>query len=194
MLLDRYPKEFKLDENTSAVIRPMRRLDEDAVLDFFKTLNEEDCLYLRNDVSNPRVIRSWFQNIDYNRVLPLLVFIGDEVAANGTLHRKPFSWMRHLGGIRIVVAPAYRRFGVARILAEELFDNAKDEGLEKLTAEVLQNQDVALKVFSRLGFYKEAILKNYVLDAKGKRHDLVQMTMDIGDSLSDTGKSDKAKQ
>ena len=61
-------------------------------------------------------------------------------------------------------------------------------------SEVLQNQDVALKVFSRLGFYKEAILKNYVLDAKGKRHDLVQMTMDIGDSLSDTGKSDKAKQ
>ncbi len=185
MLLDRYPKEFALDKKHTFIIRPMRRIDEDAVLDFFTTLNEEDHLYLRNDVTNPRVIRSWFQNIDYNRVLPLLVVIDEEVVANGTLHRKPFSWMRHLGGIRIVVAPNYRRFGLARTLAGELFDNAMDEGLEKLTAEVMQNQKVALKAFSSLGFYREAVLKDYVLDANGTRHNLVQMTMNIGDSAGE---------
>lgn len=179
MLLDRYPKEIELGAESKIILRPMTRDDEDPLLEFFGSLTEQDRLYLRNDVSNARVIRSWFGKIDYKRVFPILAFDEGKVVGNATLHRRPFSWMRHIGEIRIVVAPDYRKMGLARVLADELFDNAIDEELEKLTADFAADQKVALKVFSRLGFRKEATLKNYVLDADGKLHDLVVMTRDI---------------
>ncbi len=181
MLLSRYPKEVQLKDGSSVILRPMTRSDEGQLLDFFTNLTEEDRLYLRNDVANVRVVRSWFEQIDYQRVFPLLAIAGEDVVGDATLHRKPFSWMRHMGGIRIVVAQAYRKLGLARILADELLENALDEGLEKLTAEVVVNQDIALEAFSRLGFRKEAILKDYVLDSNGVRHNLVLMIKDIGE-------------
>jgi RimJ/RimL family protein N-acetyltransferase len=159
----------------------MIRDDEDVILEFFESLTEQDRLYLRNDVSNPWVIRSWFENIDYKRVFPVIAFAGEKVVGNATLHRRPFSWMRHIAEIRIVVSPQFRQKGLARILANELYDNAIDEELEKLTAELAADQKVALKVFSRIGFKKESTLKDYVLDAKGDRHDLVVMTMNLSD-------------
>ena len=179
MLLSHYPKEVQLKDGSSVILRPMTRSDEGALLDFFTNLTDEDRLYTRNDVANVRVVRSWFEKIDYKRVFPLLAVAGDEIVGDATLHRKPFSWMRHMGGIRIVVAPEYRKLGLARILADELLENAVNEGLEKLTADVVVDQDTALEVFSRLGFRKEAILKDYVLDAEGVRHDLVMMVKDI---------------
>jgi RimJ/RimL family protein N-acetyltransferase len=181
LLLSRYPKEVQLKDGSSVMLRPMTRLDEGPLLDFFTNLTEEDRLYLRNDVSNVRVVRSWFEQIDYQRVFPLLAVAGEDIVGDATLHRKPFSWMRHMGGIRIVIAPAYRNLGLARILADELLENALDEGLEKLTADVVIDQDVALEAFARLGFRKEATLKEYVLDSEGVRHDLVMMVKDIGD-------------
>jgi ribosomal protein S18 acetylase RimI-like enzyme len=87
--------------------------------------------------------------------------------------------MRHMGGVRIVVSPDYRRHGLARLLANEIFDNATDEELEKLTAEVVADQKAVLEVFSRLGFREEAIMRDYILDAVGNRQDLVIKTRDL---------------
>ena len=64
---------------------------------------------------------------------------------------------------------------------KELLENAADEGLEKLTADVVADQGTALEVFSRLGFRKEAVLKEYVLDSEGVKHDLVMMIKDVGE-------------
>jgi len=181
LLLSHYPKEIQLKDGTSVILRPMTRSDEGALLDFFTSLTDEDRLYTRSDVANVRVVRSWFDQIDYQRVFPLLAVSGDEIVGDATLHRKPYSWMRHMGGIRIIVAPDYRKLGLARILADELIENAVDEGLERLTADVVVDQDIAIEVFTRLGFRKEATLKDYVLDAEDVKHDLVMMTKDIGE-------------
>ena len=179
MLLERYPKEVQLSDGGAVTLRPLVRMDEEAMLDFFAGLTDADRLYLRNDVSTPGVIKDWIKNIDYRRVLPILACDGDRIVGNATLHRKAFGWMRHLGEVRIVVSPDFRKKGLARILAEELFENAVDEELEKLTAEMVVDQKSVIKVFSKLGFHKEVTLKNFVLDAEGIRHDLVIMTKDL---------------
>ncbi len=179
MLLERYPKEVELKGGKSVTLRPMVRTDEEDLLDFFGGLTDRDRLYLRNDVSNPGLIRDWIKHIDYKRVFPILACAGSRIVGNATLHRKPFGWMRHMGGVRIVISPDYRKHGLARLLAKEIFDNAIDEELEKLTAEVVADQKAVLEVFSKLGFREEAIMRDYVLDAVGNRQNLVIMTRDL---------------
>jgi RimJ/RimL family protein N-acetyltransferase len=179
MILDEYPKEITLKDGSTLTLRPMVASDEGALLAFFQGLSEAERLYLRDNVSDPAVIKGWAKSVDYNRVLPILAMDGDRVVGDATLHRNPHSWMRHVGEIRIVVSSEYREKGLARLLAAEVFQNAVTSGLEKLIAEMLTDQHDARRVFGRMGFREEAILKDQVLDVDGNRHDLLIMSNDV---------------
>ena len=180
MLLDRYPQRVTLQDGTELVLKAMNKQDERTLMDFFEDLHDSDRLYLRNDVSNYRVVRDWFNNLNYNRVFPLLALHEGRIVANATLHRKPFGWMRHVGETRIVVSPSFRKRGLARVMFTEIIYTAEEAGLEKLTAEMAVTQVGAIEVFRKMGFKDEAILKDYIRDAKGEVHDLLIMTLDIG--------------
>ncbi len=179
MLLERYPQKVTLRDCTDLVLRTMNKQDERALLEFFEGLEDVDRLYLRNDVSSYRVVREWFQNLNYKKVLPLLAVHGDRIVANATLHRKPFGWMRHVGEIRIVVSPDFRNRGLARTMLTELIQTAAEAGLDKLTAEMAVSQNDAVEVFRKMGFKDETTLKGYIKDARNNVHDLLILTLDI---------------
>lgn len=179
MLLEKYPEKIDLKDGTQLTLRAMTKQDDRDLMDFFESLTKEDRLYLRNDVSSYRVVREWFENLNYSRVFPLLAIVDDKIVANATLHRKPFGWMRHVGEIRIVVSPEYRKKGLARIMAAEIIENARSAGLEKLTAEMAVSQKDAFEAFHKLGFKDEATLTDYIRDGKDKGHDLLIMTLKL---------------
>jgi RimJ/RimL family protein N-acetyltransferase len=179
VMLEEYPKTVSLKDGSTVVCRPMVREDEGSLLEFFTSLSKVDRLYLRDDVTNPEVVRSWAENLDYDRVLPILALSEDRIVANATLHRNPFGWMRHVGAIRMVVGEDFRERGLARTMAAEVFQNAIAAKLDKIVAEMLTDQHDARKVFSRLGFREEAILKDHVQDADNVPHDLLIMTNDV---------------
>jgi len=179
MILEEYPKTVSLKDGTSVVFRPMVREDEGSLLEFFSSLSTTDRLYLRDDVTNPEIIRSWAENVDYEKTLPILALSEERIVGNATLHRQPFGWMKHVGTIRIVIAQDFREKGLARALAAEIFQNALAAKLDKIVAEMLTDQHNARKVFSRLGFRDEAVLKDHVLDADNVKHDLLIMTNDV---------------
>ena len=180
MLLDRYPQKITLADGAELTLRAMNRQDERALMDFFESLGEADRLYMRNDVSSYRVVREWFTNLNYKRVFPLLAVHEGRIVANATLHRKPFGWMRHVGEVRIVVSPDFRKRGLARTMFAELIETAAEAGLEKLTAEMAVSQTAAIEVFRKAGFKDEAVLKGYIKDTRGEVHDLLIMTLETG--------------
>ena len=179
MILEEYPKEVTLRDGSKVVLRPVVKEDEEALYQFFKGLSKEDRLYLRDDVLNRDIIRGWMENLDYDKVLPIVAVDGDEIIADATLHRNPHGWMRHVGEIRMSVAGSHRGRGLARIIAAEIFHQAVGFGLDKLVAEMLTVQGNAQRVFTRLGFKEEAVLKNHGMDSTGKKHDLIIMSNDV---------------
>ncbi len=178
-LLSEYPKKFKTRDNLGITIRQMIKEDETKLIEFFKKLPETDRMYLRDDVSKPEIIRKWVENLNYERVFPILAFYEDKIIGDATLHREKFGWKQHIGEIRIVVDPDYRKKGVGAILAHEIYYISLKTGLKKLMAEMMVEQQNAIKVFDKLGFIQEAVLSGHVIDSKGKAHNLVIMTNDV---------------
>ncbi|TNF50733.1 N-acetyltransferase, partial [bacterium] len=176
MMLDEYPKEITLRDNSKVTLRPLVKEDEAALIEFFQGLIEEDRLYLREDVADPEIIRGWMENIDYEKVLPILAIDEGKIIADATLHRDSHGWMRHVGHIRMSVAGSHRGRGLARIMAAEVFQHAVTAGLDKLVAEMLTIQENAQRVFTRLGFKEEAVLKDHGIDNNGQKHDLIIMS------------------
>jgi len=178
MPLKEFPKEILLRDRTPVTIRPMQAGDTGPLLAFFRRLPPEDRQFLRDDVTRPETIEGWGRGLDYEQVLPLLAESGDQIIGDATLHRYG-RWRRHVGEIRVVTDPCFRRRGLASVLAREIFYLALQLGLDKMVAEMAADQMAARKVFEKLGFQPEARLVNHIQDTQGKKHDLLILSTDI---------------
>lgn len=179
-ILKDYPKEVALKEKrTKVLIRPIEASDRNSLLKFFRSLPEKDRLYLRDDVTKEETIDKWVKHINYERVFPLLAFHEKSIVADATLHRNEYSWTRHVGEIRIVVAEGFRRKGLGFILLRELFYVAVKMGLHKMVAEAVEDDLSAVRMLEKLGFQKEAVLKNHVMDPRAIKHNLLIMSNDV---------------
>ncbi|MDA0733868.1 MAG: GNAT family N-acetyltransferase [Chloroflexi bacterium] len=181
-----YPTTYLTEDSAPMIIRPMVPEDEAALLDFFKTVPEEDRYFLKEDVVDPRVIQHWAENLDYSRVLPLLAIMDDKIIGEGTLHHRRAGARQHIGELRIVVDPAYRNRGVGRGLLHKLIDVAGDKGLKKLMFEVVADTEEAAKHTAMvLGFVPVAALPHHVRDLHGNVHHVVILERELLDpSLS----------
>jgi RimJ/RimL family protein N-acetyltransferase len=175
-----YQKECKLKDGTTVALRPLVADDRDGLITFFQSLPENLRLYLRHDVTDVSIIESWTENIDYNRVFPVLALEGEHIVGNASLHRIPYGWKRHIGNVRVAVAPQYHDKGLATLLINEIVELAAEFGVEKLWAELPLNFPAALAVFRKAGFSSKAVIEGLVKDLRGRSTDVVIMVCDIG--------------
>jgi RimJ/RimL family protein N-acetyltransferase len=173
-----YPEETRLKDGTPITLRPIEEGDFQGLVSFFQSLPEEDRLYLKEDVTDTKVIRKWVEHIDPLHIRALLALHGDKIVGDATLHIGGRGWSRHLGEIRCVVAREYQRKGLGSVMAYHLLLEAKRRRLKVLKTELMSNQMGAIKAFSRIGFERSALLRGHAVDLKGKQHDLVIMSSD----------------
>ena len=170
-----YPKELTLlKSGASVTIRLLQPEDGPELLGFFSRIPEEERLYLKEDVTSPKVIEGWVTGLDFTRVLPLIALVNGRIVADGTLHRNALGSRRYVGEIRIVVDPAYRGQGLGSMIMRELHEFAYENGLDRLVFELVESkQDNAISVARKLGFDKVATLPNFVRDLDGQVYNMV---------------------
>jgi RimJ/RimL family protein N-acetyltransferase len=173
-----YPRRARTEAG-EIEFRLMSRADEAAVLDFARRLPTHDLLFLPRNISEPKVLSAWINEIERGAITSLLAIKDGKVVGCGTLVRDPHSWSPHVGGIRMVVSLEVRGQGVGRALSQETFAFALGAGLEKLVAQMTVDQRAAIALFESLGFKAEALLRDHVRDVDGKKHDIVVLGHNI---------------
>lgn len=167
--LKRYPKRL----SGGLTLRPMENYDEAALVDFFKRIPVEERRLFKDDVRNAEVIRGWVRNLNYENILPILVFDGARIVADASLHRDRKGWSRHVAKIRITLDPEFRRRGLAKALVREFIEIAPDLQVAILDAEILSRQKGAIQLFEDLGFIQTATLTQHAIDLSGRPHDVL---------------------
>ncbi len=167
-----YPRHVKTDGG-DIEFRLMARADEAAALAFAQKLSTHDLLFLPRNISQPKVLSAWINEIERGAITSLLAVKGDTVVGCGTLVRDPHSWSPHVGEIRMVVSTDVCGQGVGRALSQDTFALALGAGLEKLSVQMTVDQQAAIVLFESLGFKAEALLRDHVRDVDGKKHDIV---------------------
>ena len=176
IIAKRYPTEGKLGNDRKFKIRLMVPTDIEAVLTFAKSLNLNDLLFLRINITERSAVERWAHYIETGRTYTVLALDGDRVIGEASLLHSTASWTRHIGEIRMQVIPEARRNGLARVLAQEIEWIAKQMSLTMLTARMTLEQEAAQKVFRQLGFQREAVLWDYVMTADGQTRNLLVAT------------------
>jgi len=171
--LDRYPKEITLKDGALVTFRPMVREDVDRLWDFFRQIPLEDKMYFREDVDRREEVDRWARHLDYDTVLPVLAFSEGRVVGDATLHRNKTGWKQRVGTVRILIATDFRHRGLGTAMIRELRHLGEKASLHYLLAEVIEEQQAAIRAFEKLGFERMVVYRNYVNDQRGRLHNLV---------------------
>lgn len=173
-----YPRTVSCD-GLGVELEPMSPYDAPALAAFIATLPPHDLLFLSRDITQPKVIAAWMEAIGQGRVRSLVAREGGQVVGCTAIVLHELSWSRHVGELRVLVAPSWRGRGLGRLLIQECFAQALELELEKLVVQMTVDQRAAIAVFEGLGFRAEALLRDHVKDRDGRKHDLALLSHDV---------------
>ncbi|HTV31219.1 MAG TPA: GNAT family N-acetyltransferase [Xanthobacteraceae bacterium] len=168
-----------LRDGSRIAIRPFSTADRPQVCTFFERVPEDDRAFLKEDVINRAEVEAWLARLNPATETMIVADSQNGIIGTGVLARDVHGWARHVGEIRIVADPGTRRLGLGHVLAETIFALAVRLGLEKIIAQMMADQEGAIRVFELLGFRTEATLRNHVRDRYGHKHDLTVMANDL---------------
>src|SRR3989304_3056238 len=93
-----YPKEVKVRDGSTVVLKPFGRKDKDALFLFFQKLPEADRLFLKDNVTDPAVVERWATELNYEKGFPLLAWRGDGGWGAGRRSETTKRFFRSWGG------------------------------------------------------------------------------------------------
>lgn len=183
--LPAYPKQISLRDGTQVMLRPMLPEDGDELFKLFRGLPSVDRYYLKESVTSPDTIKRWVTEIDYNKVFPLLAFVGDRVIADATLHRIRALAFLHVGELRFVVDAEFRNKGLGTALLHELATIADQNGLKKLLFQAVSGmEDPAIRMAKLYGFRTAGTLQNHAEDSDHRLRDVVLLEMALAEEFA----------
>ncbi len=146
---------------------------------FVATIPEHDLLFLSSDITHKKVMNAWIRSAKTGRVKSLLAREGGVIIGCTAIVLNILSWSRHVGELRVLLAPEWRGQGLGTTLMQECFVQALELGLEKLCMQATVDQPAAIVGFENLGFRAEALFHNHVKDSEGRLYDLAVLSHDV---------------
>jgi len=174
---NRYPRVFKCGNGKVVAVRPLAPDDLFPLLEFFARLPAEDRLHLRVDVTDRDIVERRMRPPSHWNVLRLVALCGERIVAEATIEHAAHGFSAHVGEIRVIVAPDFRRTGLAGYLCRQLLAHGAVENLEKIEVRLMRDQPAGQRFFEKLGFQEDGLLRGFVKDIEGKNHDLLVMSL-----------------
>lgn len=171
--LERYPKDVILRDGARVSLRPMVPEDADRLWSFLRQLPEIDKSHFREDVDSRDAVERWAKSLDYDTVLPILAIREDRIVGDVTLFRNKSGWKQRIGIVRILISPDFRKRGLGTALIREIRHLGEKGSLTYLVAEVIEEQQAAIRALERMGFERAVVYRNFANDRGGRLHNLV---------------------
>jgi L-amino acid N-acyltransferase YncA len=146
-----YRQVVTLQEGTRVLLRPLTKEDYVALTELYASVEPDELAYFRHDVSDPKIVAGWIENLDYDRVFPLVAVLGNKISGNITLHLGQAS-SRHIGEVRLYLAKEFRGRGLGTKMVHAIIDIARRRGLLMLEVRVVRDQVNIIQAFHNSGF------------------------------------------
>lgn len=165
-----------LRDGARVLLRPLVPDDRQALIDFYVPVSKEERRYMRHNINDPALIASWAENLDYERVFPLVAVVGDRIVGNGTLHFGE-GHARHRAEFRIFLAKDFRRRGLGNKLIQALIENARRRSIYLLEVQIISDHVDVIKAMSKAGFENVCTFEDYFQLPDGELKDVVHMVL-----------------
>ena len=171
-----YRQVVTLRDGARVLLRPLVADDRQALLGLFIPVPPEERRFMRHNVNSPDVVNSWIDQLNYDKVFPLIALVGDRIVGVGTLHFHEGA-ARHRGEIRLFLSKDFRRRGLGMKMTQSLIDYAKRKSLYLLEVQVVRDLTNDIKAMQKCGFESSCTLEDYYMLPDGELRDVVILTL-----------------
>jgi RimJ/RimL family protein N-acetyltransferase len=165
-----------LRDGARVLLRPLLKEDRQAMLDMFLPISFDERRFMRHNVNDPDVINSWIDNIDYDKIFPLVCLVGDRIVGNGTLHFHEGP-ARHRCEMRLFLSKEFRRRGLGNKLIQALIEHAKRRGMYMVEVEIVSDHVEVIKAMQQCGFRTLVTYENYYMLPDGEMRDVLHLAL-----------------
>ena len=171
-----YRQIITLSDGGRVLLRPLTKDDRQGLLDLFTPLRADDVRFLRHNVREAKLVNQWIDELDYDKVFPLVAVVNDQIVGNATLHFNEGP-ARHRAEVRIFLAKEIRRRGVGTRLLQSLIEIARRRSLYLLEAQIVTDQAPVIKAFRNLGFEQKCVLEDFFILPDGEPRDVAHLIL-----------------
>jgi len=170
-----------LRDGTHVTLKEPTASDTERSRQFFLSLPTEERRYFRYDLSKAVVVESLIRQAEAGLAYRVIALVegGGDVVGHGALYFSHDGWQRHIGEIRVLVAPEYRGRRLGTHIIGQLFEEAEKRGVQKVVVRLAEPEIGARRIFDRLGFIVDAVLPGHVKDADGNLVALIVMSCSL---------------
>jgi L-amino acid N-acyltransferase YncA len=136
-------------------------------------------LFLRRDITREDQVELWLNDVRTGLTTSVAAIYNDELVGYASVASDGLTWTRHVRELRVAVGESMRRLRLGRLLMQQAFAIAREQGALKMIAQMTVDQEAAISVFKKMGFEPEALLRRQVMDRDGTLHDLQIMSLDV---------------
>ena len=165
-----------LRDGARVLIRPLTKDDRDGLAGLFVPVTRDELRFMRHNVSDPNVVYSWIDQLDYDKVFPLVAVVGERIVGEATLHFQQGA-ARHRGEVRIFLSKDFRRRGLGMKLTQAIIEVAKRRSLYLLEVQIVRDLSNDIKAMERVGFEVNCAFEDYYMLPDGELRDVVHMIL-----------------
>lgn len=167
-----------LRDGARVLLRPLTHEDRQALLDFFLPVSMDDRRLMRHNVNDAAVVTDWIENLDYDKVFPLVAVVSDRIVGEATLHFDEGP-SRHRAEMRIFLAKDFRRRGLGNRLIQAIIDLARKRSIYLLEVQIISDQVNVIKAMQKVGFKAVCTFEDYYMLPDGELRDVVHLVMPL---------------
>jgi RimJ/RimL family protein N-acetyltransferase len=171
-----YRQVVTLRDGARILLRPLIKEDRQALIDLFGPISKDDKRYFRTNIIDTEVIGRWVDDLDYDKVLPIVAVSGDRIVGDATLHFRQGP-ARHRAEVRIFLSKDFRQRGLGGRMLQALIDLAKRRSLYILEVDIVSDQTPIIKAFQKAGFSLKCVFDDYFMLPDGDLRDLAHLIL-----------------
>ena len=170
--------KIRLKDGRELRVRRFTEDDKDGVAEMMASLSDEAVRWGMPPYTRERLERGWWSRME--NVTALIALDGDRVAGYAGLRK--FSHPRRRGNSDYVVylPQDYHNVGLGTAMTRRIIELASEEGFHRIGLRVVADNEIALRVYEKVGFVVEGVLRDTFFGDDGRYHDEVQMGLILG--------------
>lgn len=167
-----------LRDGVRVLLRPLAKEDYEELLEYYSHLGKDDLIYMRHNVKDPQVVKDWVDNLNYDKVLPLVAVVKDRIVGSASLHYFEGP-KRHIAEFRLFLAKDFRKRGLGMKMTRSMIDLARKHDVHIIVGEVIAEQTKVVRAFEQLGFKAQCLLEDYYIFPDGETRDVAFLTLHL---------------
>jgi len=161
-----------LRDGRKGLVRNFESVDKEGLVSFYASLSPEALKWGLPPYDRPRVER-WLSNLSNGFML--VAEFDRRIVGNLFVYWSPAERVKHSGELLIYLHQDFQRAGLGTAMMRRAIEEARSRGLHRLQLTVIADNQVAIKVYEKVGFKREGLRKEAFLAEDGQYYDAVEM-------------------